>query len=359
MLADHPSSLLILRDGQEHDGKELFGLLSLQIFQTGLSWKTVWKKRDAFRAAFCDWDASQISEFTDSDLERLLEDRGIVRNRRKIAAVFHNAKIVAEMERSVRRRFRRNQAEGRNFSSSSAFLLFFYLCVDLVSQLPGSFSEYVWSLAPLNDEERLLHGTRLQENHMRDDFKTRSEDRTVSDGVHPTKVCSRVEKALKSIGFKHIGSTSALTFMQTTGLMNHHGRECFVFEVGWEGCPDLCLPDVGWCGELTSNFWAATSCETDRGSCTPSQIGATPDGGEGRGSPGTAEGVGRTHPSLAGGSQTLYPRTEEATRTLRRTQGERRGGGGERGGKDSSTATQETQDVNYWMVMNEGESAII
>lgn len=69
----------------------------------------------------------------------------------------------------------------------------------------------------------------MNENYMRDDFKTKPEQRLVSDGVHPTISCGRMEAQLKAIGFRFVGGTVILSFQQHVGMMNHHGRDCFVF----------------------------------------------------------------------------------------------------------------------------------
>src|SRR5262245_35084886 len=74
-----------------HDDGELFEMLVLESFQSGLSWLTILRKRDAFRRAFADWRIEEIAAFGEDEIERLLGDRGIVRNRAKIEAAIGNA----------------------------------------------------------------------------------------------------------------------------------------------------------------------------------------------------------------------------------------------------------------------------
>jgi DNA-3-methyladenine glycosylase I len=82
------------------DERGLFERLSLEAFQSGLSWRTILNKRDAFRAAFADFGADAVARFGDADVERLLEDQGIVRNRAKIDAMLANARATVGMRAS-------------------------------------------------------------------------------------------------------------------------------------------------------------------------------------------------------------------------------------------------------------------
>jgi DNA-3-methyladenine glycosylase I len=78
----------------------LFERLALEIMQAGLSWLTVLKKREAFRSAFANFDPAIVADFTDADVERLMADAGIVRNRLKILALINNAQVIVEMRRT-------------------------------------------------------------------------------------------------------------------------------------------------------------------------------------------------------------------------------------------------------------------
>lgn len=94
-------------------------------------------------------------------------------------------------------------------------------------------------MAPPDDNERLRHGDRMDKSHMRDDFQTKPQDRLMSDGVHPSISCARMEQRLKGMGFCHIGGTCILSFMQHVGMMNHHNSECYLFQVGFSPAPHI------------------------------------------------------------------------------------------------------------------------
>src|SRR5215212_6038864 len=79
------------------DDRRLFEKLSLEAFQSGLSWLTILRKRENFRAAFAGFDQELVATFGEADIERLLSDTGIVRNRAKIEATIHNARVVADL----------------------------------------------------------------------------------------------------------------------------------------------------------------------------------------------------------------------------------------------------------------------
>lgn len=81
------------------DDKALFELLTLEIFQAGLSWNTVINKRQAFKKAFYDFDVNKVSNFTKKDFNRLLKDESIIRNRQKITATLENAKIIRQIQK--------------------------------------------------------------------------------------------------------------------------------------------------------------------------------------------------------------------------------------------------------------------
>lgn len=90
------------------DDRLLFELLTLELFQSGLSWKTVLNKRENFKRAFADFDVEKVAAFDNQDVERLLADSGIIRNRMKIDATINNAKQIQRL-----------QNEGKSFLSSS------------------------------------------------------------------------------------------------------------------------------------------------------------------------------------------------------------------------------------------------
>lgn len=153
------------------DDRRLFEKLCLEGFQSGLSWRTILAKRENFRAAFHGFDFDRIAGFTDADVERLLNDTGIVRHRGKIAAVINNAKRAQE----------------------------------LVKQ-EGSLAAYVWRFEPKTDE-------------------------LAAPQTASTSAASiALSKDLKKRGWSFVGPTTVYAFMQTMGLINDHAEECVIRE---------------------------------------------------------------------------------------------------------------------------------
>ncbi|TJZ77150.1 DNA-3-methyladenine glycosylase I [Rhodococcus oryzae] len=149
---------------------ELFERLCLEAFQSGLSWITVLRKREAFRSAFAGFAVEAVAAFGADDVERLLGDPGIVRNRAKIEACVANARAVLEMPDT-----------------------------DLDSLL--------WSFAPEPRPSRL---------------------RTVGEVPAVTAESTAMAKELKSRGFKFVGPTTAYALMQATGMVDDHLLDCWV-----------------------------------------------------------------------------------------------------------------------------------
>lgn len=149
------------------DDRRLFEKLSLEAFQSGLSWRTILAKRDNFRAAFDGFDFHIIARYTENDVARLLQDTGIVRNRGKIEAVINNARRA----------------------------------VELVEQ-EGSLAMLVWSYEP--------------------DGADLPNPQTVS--ISPASVT--LAKDLKKRGWRFVGPTTVFAFMQAMGLINDHSEEC-------------------------------------------------------------------------------------------------------------------------------------
>ncbi len=147
----------------------LFEKLSLEGFQSGLSWRTILAKRENFRAAFHGFDFDRIARFTQRDIERLLKDEGIVRHRGKIEAVINNARQAKE----------------------------------LVKQ-EGSLAAFVWRYEPST--------------------KQLAEPQTAS--VSPESVT--LSKDLKKRGWKFVGPTTVYAFMQAMGLINDHVEDCVI-----------------------------------------------------------------------------------------------------------------------------------
>ncbi len=154
------------------DDRGLFELLLLEGAQAGLSWITVLRKRENYRAAFDNFEPSMVAQYGERKLARLLEDPGIIRNRRKIEAAVVNAKAVIEVQ--------------RNF---------------------GSFDAYIW---------QFVNRTRLQNAR-----------RSLGDIPSSTRESDAMSKDLKKRGFKFVGTTICYAFMQATGMVNDHIVGCF------------------------------------------------------------------------------------------------------------------------------------
>jgi DNA-3-methyladenine glycosylase I len=149
------------------DERALFEALSLGLFEIGMSWSVVFRKRQAFLAAFDNFEPSTVARYTDDDVRRLLSDRGIVRNRRKIAAVISNAQVVGGM------------------SPKLADLVWSF--VPAAHQAPAS-----WAETPAaTDEARGLSA------------------------------------AMKQAGLTMVGPVSIYAFMQSVGVVNDHTQGCF------------------------------------------------------------------------------------------------------------------------------------
>jgi DNA-3-methyladenine glycosylase I len=153
----------------------LFEKLSLEGFQSGLSWLTILRKRDNFRRAFKSFDIQSVARFNARSLERLLTDVGIVRHRGKIEATINNARR----------------------------------CIDLIEEF-GSLASYVWVYEP---EPRWRH-TRL--------------DRPMLEKMGESVEATTMSKDLKRRGWSYVGPTTIYSFMEAMGLVNDHVSACDV-----------------------------------------------------------------------------------------------------------------------------------
>ena len=152
-----------------NDDHRLFESLSLEGFQSGLSWRTILAKRENVRAAFHHFDIDRIARFNQRDIARLLNDEGIVRHRGKIEAVINNARQAREL---VKRE--------------------------------GSLAAFVWRYAP--------------------DMRQPVEPQTVSTSTESVAL----SKDLKKLGWKFVGPTTVHAFMQAMGLINDHAVGCVI-----------------------------------------------------------------------------------------------------------------------------------
>jgi DNA-3-methyladenine glycosylase I len=153
-----------------HDGVALFERMSLEAFQSGLSWLIILRKRENFRRAFSDFDITTVAQYTDADVQRLLVDQGIVRNRAKIEATIANARAAAELGTSA----------------------------DL--------AELLWSFAP----------------------SPKSRPDEASQIPSATDESKAMARELKRRGFRFVGPTTAYALMQATGMVDDHIRGCWV-----------------------------------------------------------------------------------------------------------------------------------
>jgi DNA-3-methyladenine glycosylase I len=158
-----------------HDDNILFEMLILEGAQAGLSWETVLKKRENYRKAFKNFDPQKASEFNEKDIEKLLQNEGIIRNRLKITSAVNNAKIFLEIQKEH-----------------------------------GSFDHFIWSYVnntPINKGRKTI-----------DEIPARDE---TSD---------KISKDLKKRGMSFIGSTIMYAYMQSIGMINDHTTNCFRYK---------------------------------------------------------------------------------------------------------------------------------
>lgn len=158
-----------------HDDKKLFEMLILESMQAGLSWITILKKRENYRAAFDGFDADKMSLYDDQKIEELMVNPGIIRNRLKINAAINNAKQFLEVQNTY-----------------------------------GSFDKMIWSY--VNDTP-VVGGWK-----------------TVEEAPATTVLSDIISKDLKKMGFKFLGSTTVYAFMQAVGIVNDHITTCCVYD---------------------------------------------------------------------------------------------------------------------------------
>ena len=159
----------------QHDNQILYELLILEGMQAGLSWSTVLKKRENFRKAFDNFDYKIICKYDDNKVEKLLLDKGIIRNRLKIKSIITNAKLFIKI-----------QAEF------------------------GSFNNYIW---------KFVNNKPIDNNC-----------KSMSDILAHTDLSDLISKDMKKRGFKFIGTTIIYAFMQAIGMVNDHANYCFRYE---------------------------------------------------------------------------------------------------------------------------------
>jgi DNA-3-methyladenine glycosylase I len=153
----------------QRDSRALWEMLMLEGFQAGLSWSTILRKRVSFRAAFAGFHPGKVSRFAEKDIQRLLENAGIIRSRAKIEATIAGAKIYCDME-----------------------------------EHGESFNAFCWSFTagkPLKGDGKTFPAQ--------------------------TELSEKISKELKRRGFKFVGPTITYAWMQAVGIVNDHSLQCF------------------------------------------------------------------------------------------------------------------------------------
>jgi len=155
-----------------HDDRHLFEMLTLEGAQAGLSWSTILRKREGYRSAFAGFDPEVVARFGTKDVERLLADPGIVRNRLKVESTVNNAARVLEIRDEL-----------------------------------GSLDAYLWAFV---DDEPIVNRWR-----------------ELSELPPETDLSKTISKDLKRRGFRFVGPIGIYAFMQTVGMVDDHTVDCF------------------------------------------------------------------------------------------------------------------------------------
>ena len=154
------------------DDQKMFEFMVLESFQAGLSWEIILNKRENFRAAFAHFDFHKVAKFDEDMIQRLLQDKGIVRNQLKIRAAINNAQRYLEVINKF-----------------------------------GSFCKYIWGFV--------------------DDQPIQNRMQNMEDIAASTDLSDTVAKDLKQRGFKFMGTTVVYAHMQAVGMVNDHVEACF------------------------------------------------------------------------------------------------------------------------------------
>lgn len=155
-----------------YDDKTLFEFLILEGAQAGLSWITILRRREGYRKAFADFDVEKVAAFNEQDVERLMNDAGIIRNRLKVNAAISNAKLFIQIQKEY-----------------------------------GSFSDFMWGFLP-------------------DKKPIQNDVQSMKDVQARTDISDAISKDMKKRGFKFFGTTICYAHMQATGMVNDHKIGC-------------------------------------------------------------------------------------------------------------------------------------
>lgn len=154
----------------KYDDHELYELLILEMFQAGLSWETILNKRENFRKAFDNFDWNKIVDYDEDKINELMQDKGIIRNRRKIEAMINNTKIFMGIQKEY-----------------------------------GSFANFIWSFT---DNKVIITDSKVVSNELSD----------------------TISKELRKRGMKFVGTVIIYSYLQAIGVINSHDNDCFKME---------------------------------------------------------------------------------------------------------------------------------
>ncbi len=160
-----------------HDDIKLFEMLTLESFQSGLSWITILKKREDFRIAFDGFDPEKVATYDENKIEELVSNEKIIRHRGKIVAAINNAKLFLELQKKY-----------------------------------GSFDTFIWNYVG----NKPIVG----------------EWNNIDEVPSTTNISNKISKNLKKMGFKFLGATTVYAFMQATGMVNDHTKDCYLYNKG-------------------------------------------------------------------------------------------------------------------------------
>ena len=154
----------------KYDDHELYELLILEMFQAGLSWETVLNKRENFRKAFDNFDWNKIVNYDEDKINELMQDKGIIRNRRKIEATINNTKVFLGIQKEY-----------------------------------GSFANFIWGFT---DNKVIITDSKVVSNELSD----------------------TISKELRKRGMKFVGTVIIYSYLQAIGVINSHDNDCFKME---------------------------------------------------------------------------------------------------------------------------------
>ena len=152
----------------KYDDHELYELLILEMFQAGLSWETILNKRENFRKAFDNFDWNKIVDYDEDKINELMQDKGIIRNRKKIEATINNTKIFLNIQKEY-----------------------------------GSFANFIWGFT---DNKVIITDSKVVSNELSD----------------------TISKELRKRGMKFVGTVIIYSYLQAVGVINSHEDNCFL-----------------------------------------------------------------------------------------------------------------------------------